>query len=175
MTPARLTDPFRSTSRAQRSDLSPLFGSEGRRRSDVVPSSDAVSGRMSRLRRRDTVPELALRRELHARGLRYRVDRAPVPAVRSRADLVFGPARVAVYVDGCFWHCCPQHRTAPKANAEFWAAKLEGNRRRDRETDHLLRAYGWESVRVWEHEEATHAADRVESILRSRTTKATRQ
>src|SRR5688500_10591231 len=88
-----------------------------------IPSSAAGSAQMSRLGQRDTVPELALRSELHHRGLRFRVDRRPVPEVRTRADIIFGPARVAVYVDGCFWHSCPQHGTKPKANAEFWSRK----------------------------------------------------
>src|SRR3954452_12887256 len=113
------------------------------RRRAMIPSSEAVSRQMSRLGRRDTAPELALRRELHARGLRYRVDRAPVLGVRSRADIVFGPAKVAVYVDGCFWHSCPLHATSPRANADFWAEKLARNRQRDRETDDLLRERGW--------------------------------
>jgi DNA mismatch endonuclease, patch repair protein len=121
---------------------------------------------MSRLGRRDTKPELALRSELHRRGLRFRVDRAPVPGLRSRADIVFGPARVAVYVDGCFWHSCPEHGTRPKANADWWERKLDRNQERDRETDRVLREHGWEVVRVWEHEDPVKAADRVEAALR---------
>jgi DNA mismatch endonuclease, patch repair protein len=132
------------------------------------PSSAAVSGQMSRLGQRDTGPEIALRSELHSRGLRFRVDKAPVQGVRSRADVVFGPDKVAVYVDGCFWHCCPQHGTMPKANAGFWERKLTRNRERDAETDRSLREHGWEVVRVWEHEEAVEAADRVEDVLRVR-------
>lgn len=122
---------------------------------------------MSRLGQRDTGPEIALRSELHRRGLRFRVDKAPVQGVRSRADVVFGPAKVAIYVDGCFWHCCPEHGTMPKANAEFWRHKLERNRQRDAETDRALRSHGWEVVRIWEHEGAGEAADRVEGVLRS--------
>jgi len=127
---------------------------------------------MSRLGRRDTAPELALRSELHRRGLRFRVDRAPVPGVRSRADVVLGPARVAVYVDGCFWHSCPEHGTKPKANAEFWDNKLRRNRERDAETDRLLSEHGWSVLRIWEHEDPVEAADRVESLVRSRLRKA---
>jgi DNA mismatch endonuclease (patch repair protein) len=126
---------------------------------------------MSRLGRRDTLPELALRSELHRRGLRFRVDRAPVRGVRSRADVVLGPARVAVYVDGCFWHSCPEHGTSPKANAEWWESKLQRNRERDAETDRLLREHGWEVVRIWEHEDPTEAADRVEQLVRARLTR----
>jgi DNA mismatch endonuclease (patch repair protein) len=123
---------------------------------------------MSRLGRRDTAPELALRSALHRRGLRFRVDRVPIRGMRTRADLVFGPSRVAVYVDGCFWHSCPEHATKPKANAEFWERKLRRNRERDAATDELLRESGWAVVRVWEHEEPIEAADRVESLVRSR-------
>lgn len=123
---------------------------------------------MSRLGRRDTAPELALRSELHRRGLRFRVDRSPVLGVRSRADIVFGPARVAVYVDGCFWHSCPEHATKPKANAEFWERKLKRNRERDAETNELLREREWAVLRIWEHEHPVESADRVEKLVVSR-------
>lgn len=123
---------------------------------------------MSRVGSRDTAPELILRSELHGRGLRYRVDRAPETDVRSRADLVFGPARVAVYVDGCFWHNCPEHGTSPKANADFWKQKLDRNRERDAETNRLLESRGWRVIRVWEHEDPVKAADCVEAAVRSR-------
>jgi DNA mismatch endonuclease (patch repair protein) len=123
---------------------------------------------MSKLGRRDTLPELAIRSELHRRGFRFRVDRAPVPGLRSRADIVFGPARVAVYVDGCFWHSCPEHGTRPKANAEWWERKLDRNQERDRETDRVLLEQGWEVVRIWEHEDPVAAADRVEAAVRDR-------
>lgn len=122
---------------------------------------------MSRQARRDTAPELALRRELHRRGLRYRVATRPVKGVRRSADVVFGPARVAVFVDGCFWHMCPEHATFPTNNAAWWRAKLEANRARDRETDALLEAQGWRVVRVWEHEDPLEAADRVHAALRA--------
>lgn len=134
----------------------------------MVPSSRQVSERMSRVVRRDTGPELALRKALHARGLRYRVDRVAVKGMRSRPDIVFGPARVAVYVDGCFWHGCPVHGTAPRANKAFWADKLDRNRRRDQATDEALRKAGWEPVRVWEHEPASEAAERVAAMVRHR-------
>jgi DNA mismatch endonuclease (patch repair protein) len=133
-----------------------------------APSSPAVSAQMSRLGRRDTAPELALRSELHRRGLRFRVDRAPVPGLRSRADLVFGPARVAVYVDGCFWHRCPQHRTEPKSNAEWWDRKLTRNQERDAETNRRLAEHDWAVVRIWEHEDPIEAADQVEGVVRAR-------
>ncbi len=123
---------------------------------------------MAKLGRRDTQPELAIRSELHRRGLRFRVDRPPLPGLRSRADIVFGPARVAVYVDGCFWHSCPEHGTRPKANAEWWEQKLKRNHERDAETDRTLRENGWEVVRIWEHEDPVEAADRITRVLRNR-------
>ncbi len=130
------------------------------------PQTDArTSARMSRQRRRDTAPEVALRRELHRRGLRFYVDRAPLPGVRRRADLVFPRRRVAVYVDGCFWHRCPLHATDPKNNAQWWADKLAANVQRDRDTDSGLTAAGWTVVRVWEHEDPIAAATRVEEAL----------
>jgi DNA mismatch endonuclease (patch repair protein) len=121
---------------------------------------------MSRQARRDTAPELALRRALHRRGLRYRVGIRPIPELRGSADVVFTAARVAVYVDGCFWHMCPRHGTMPANNAEWWKAKLEGNRARDRRTDELLERHGWRVVRVWEHEEPEEAAARVAALVR---------
>jgi DNA mismatch endonuclease (patch repair protein) len=121
---------------------------------------------MSRLGQRDTAPELALRSELHRRGLRFRVDRRPVPGVRTRADLVFPREKVAVYVDGCFWHGCPDHGTMPKANADFWGPKLARNQERDREINKALADEGWTVVRIWEHEDSVIAADRVEPVVR---------
>jgi DNA mismatch endonuclease, patch repair protein len=112
-------------------------------------------------RGRDTGPELALRRAVHARGLRYFVNRRPLKNVRRTADMVFPTARVAVFVDGCFWHGCPAHHTVAKINAEYWAAKVEGNRRRDAETDQTLLDQGWTVVRIWEHVAVDEACDLV--------------
>ena len=103
-------------------------------------------------RGRDTKPEIRLRKELHALGLRFRVSLRPVPEIRRTADVVFTRARIAVFIDGCFWHGCPDHHTVAKTNAEVWAAKVEGNRRRDRETNELLHERGWLVIRIWEHE-----------------------
>jgi DNA mismatch endonuclease (patch repair protein) len=108
---------------------------------------------MSVQRRVDTGPELALRRALHAFGLRYRVHTAPVPGLRRKADLVFRSARVAVFVDGCFWHGCPEHgRRQHLVNSWYWPGKIARNRQRDEDTDRALGAAGWLVVRVWEHE-----------------------
>lgn len=105
------------------------------------------SEQMARVRRTETAPELALRRALWRRGLRYRLH----PALPGTPDLAFMSARVAVFVDGCFWHGCPEHYTAPKANADFWSAKIEANRSRDARVDAQLIELGWRSVRLWEH------------------------
>lgn len=121
---------------------------------------------MARTGRRDTVAELRLRSELHRRGYRYRVDYPPLRGVRRRADIVFTRRRLAVFVDGCFWHGCTEHATWPKNNAAWWRAKLEDNRRRDRDTDRRLREAGWCVLRVWEHEDPAQAAERIASALR---------
>jgi DNA mismatch endonuclease (patch repair protein) len=124
---------------------------------------------MAKQARTGTLPELALRVELHRRGLRYRVNYAfPLPGLtRRRCDVAFTRRRVAVFVDGCFWHGCPVHATSPKANQAWWRAKLDGNVTRDQDTDSRLRACGWTVVRIWEHEDALEAADRVEHVVRS--------
>lgn len=135
----------------------------------VPPSPPASSGAARRVmqgnRRRDTRPELALRRALHARGYRYRVDRAPVASLRRRADMVFTRHRVAVFVDGCFWHGCPQHGTAPRTNTGYWSAKIARNVERDRDTDARLREAGWRVVRVWEHETTEGGVGKVLAAL----------
>lgn len=128
-------------------------------------SSAAARATMRANRARDTRPELALRRELHRRGLRYRVDFAPVRGLRCKADVVFTRARLAVFVDGCFWHSCPFHATRPTSNAEWWRAKLEANMARDRRNDRELAAAGWRVLRCWEHEPAIEVADRVQAAL----------
>lgn len=129
-------------------------------------SSAQVSLRMSMAKRRDTAPELALRRELHARGLRYRVA-YPVPGQRRRTiDVAFTRAKVAVFVDGCFWHGCPDHGTNPRSNSAWWRAKLAANQARDADTDRALRELGWTTVRIWEHEPPSRAAGQIEVIVR---------
>ncbi|MGH3979898.1 MAG: very short patch repair endonuclease [Pseudonocardiaceae bacterium] len=131
-------------------------------------SSEGARDRMSRQRQRDTGPELAVRQRVHAMGLRYRVD-APLPGLRRRADMLFSGARVAVFVDGCFWHGCPQHATTPKSNTDWWREKIAANVRRDHDTDATLRSSGWEIVRIWAHEPPDIAAARVASIVSTRT------
>lgn len=131
-----------------------------------APVDAATKARMSRQRRTGTAPELALRRELHRAGLRYYVDRPPIKGQRRRADVVFPRQRVAVYVDGCFWHRCPEHATDPKNNAQWWADKLAGNVARDRATDAILAEAGWRVVRVWEHEDPRAAAEQIVALIR---------
>jgi DNA mismatch endonuclease (patch repair protein) len=132
----------------------------------LVPSSAAVSARMSSFPRRDTAPEVALRRLLHARGLRYRVN-LPVPGLSRRTiDVAFPRAKIAVFVDGCYWHGCPDHGRVPNSNREWWTEKLRRNQLRDRATAEHLRDTGWEVVRFWEHQPPEQVADLVEQAVR---------
>ena len=128
-------------------------------------SSPAVRAVMQANRGRDTSPELAVRRLVHAAGLRYRVDSRPLPNLNRRADLVFTRAKVAVFVDGCYWHGCPEHGTTARTNAVYWVAKIDRNRERDRETDWLLGESGWAVVRAWEHEDPRAVAVRVANVV----------
>ncbi|MEV4522679.1 very short patch repair endonuclease [Micromonospora tulbaghiae] len=133
-------------------------------------SSPAVRSVMRANRSRDTRPEMALRSAVHALGLRYRVDRQPLAGLRRKADLVFAGPRVAVFVDGCFWHGCPEHYRPSTRNSEFWSSKIEGNRNRDAQTDEKLAAAGWTVIRVWEHEDTQQAASRIaQAVLAWRT------
>lgn len=120
---------------------------------------------MSNLARKHTAPEVALRRELHRRGHRYRLHQK-IPGNRRRTiDIVFRRYKVAVFVDGCFWHGCPVHLHQPKANAQWWAWKIAANRARDLDATRELEVQGWTVVRVWEHESPVEAADRVSAAL----------
>ena len=128
-------------------------------------SSPALSGRMSRLARRDTAPELAVRRELHRAGLRYRVV-YPVPGKPRRSiDIAFTRARLAVFIDGCFWHGCPEHGTAPSSNSDWWSTKLAANRSRDLDTTEHLQHHGWNVRRFWEHEDPAAVRAEVLQLL----------
>jgi len=129
-------------------------------------STPGVRSRMQVQRTRDTAPELAIRRRLHAMGLRFRVDHPLLKGLRRRADIVFGPAKVAVYVDGCFWHGCPIHgRPETRSNTQYWADKIIRNRARDTETDATLSNAGWLVIRVWEHEDPAVVALRVKDAV----------
>ena len=134
-----------------------------------MSAADAgVSARMRAQRERDTGIERAIRSRLHARGLRFRVHRRLLAGSRREADLVFPRARVAVFVDGCFWHGCPEHGTWPRNNESFWRGKIEGNVERDRDTDARLAEQGWTVLRVWEHEAADEAAERIAAAVSAR-------
>lgn len=124
-------------------------------------SSPAVEARMKRQRQRDTKAETAVRRELHARGLRFRVDSTLEPGLRTRGDIVWKTLRLVVFIDGCYWHGCPVHATRPKANATWWATKLDANIARDSRNNEALAQLGWRVLRFWEHEDPTDTADAI--------------
>lgn len=137
-------------------------------RREPVASSPAVYERMRRQRRRDTAPEMALRRAIYRRGLRYRLHLRLDPLERRTADVVFPKERVAVFVDGCFWHGCPDHgRSRNPVNGSYWLQKIERNRIRDADTTNKLRGAGWRVVRVWEHQEPEAAAESVEAAVKA--------
>ncbi|MFD9906755.1 very short patch repair endonuclease [Streptomyces sp. NPDC059063] len=123
---------------------------------------------MSRQASRDTAQEMAVRRLLHSRGLRYRVHVPVAGMPRRTMDITFGKLRIAVFLDGCFWHGCPEHATSPRANAHWWRSKLDRNMTRDRETTSHLRSEGWTVLRFWEHESAEEVADQVAAVVISR-------
>jgi DNA mismatch endonuclease (patch repair protein) len=128
-------------------------------------STPGVAARMSKQARAHTEPEVTLRKLLHAAGLRYRVN-LPVPGMKRRTmDVAFTKAKVAVFVDGCFWHSCPEHATYPAANKDWWAEKLAGNVARDVATTRHLEELGWQVIRVWEHEPMAEVALRVQAAL----------
>lgn len=125
------------------------------------PRDVATSARMKKQGQRDTRAELLIRRRLHALGFRFRVDRKPEPSMRTRGDLIFTRQRVVVFVDGCFWHACPQHRSVPRTNSAWWKEKLAANVMRDERATQQLQACGWTVVRIWEHENTEAAVDQI--------------
>jgi DNA mismatch endonuclease (patch repair protein) len=131
----------------------------------IQPSSLEASRRMAKVRQKGTGPEIALRRELYRRGLRYRIDFTVIKKPRRVADIAFPGLRIAIFVDGCFWHGCTAHATWPKQNAEFWLQKIEANRRRDADTNERLHSIGWTVLRFWEHELAPSAADAIANLV----------
>jgi DNA mismatch endonuclease (patch repair protein) len=134
---------------------------------DQFASTPVVRKRMQAIRATDTKPELAVRRLVHAMGLRYRTHIRPEPSLNRRADLVFTRARVAVFVDGCFWHGCPEHgRRRFGVNGWYWPDKIDRNVRRDAETTRLLTEAGWRVVRFWEHEDPVDVAAAVAEEVR---------
>lgn len=131
----------------------------------VQSSSPEASRRMAKVRQKGTSAEIALRRELYRRGLRYRVGFEMLKKPRRVADIAFPGLRIAIFVDGCFWHGCPEHATWPKQNAEFWLQKIEANRQRDADTNERLCRIGWTVLRFWEHEPAPSAADAIANLV----------
>lgn len=138
------------------------------------PPTDAVTRkRMQAQRRRDTRPEVLVRAELSKLGVRgYRIDKSPVPGLRRKADLVLTRAKLAVFVDGCFWHGCEVHSRDTRSNTKWWADKIAANKKRDAETNAALTAAGWTVMRVWEHEAPVDAARRIATVLQTRTPSA---
>lgn len=131
----------------------------------LLPSSPDASRRMAKVRQKGTDAEVALRREMYRIGLRYRIDYEVMRKPRRVADIAFPGRKIAIFVDGCFWHGCPEHATWPKQNAEFWREKIEANRRRDADTNDRLRSLGWMVLRFWSHESPSMAAKAVARVV----------
>ena len=138
--------------------------------SDKRPKASSAQAlrRMRGTRRTGTGCELALQAQLRALRRRFRLD-WPIPGTRRRIDIVFPRARVAVFVDGCFWHACPRHATWPKSNGKWWRGKIEANVQRDRNTDRHLKEDGWTVLRFWEHTNAIRAARKIDGVLKKQT------
>ena len=134
-----------------------------------MSSSIAATARMKAVRNRDTACEISVRVRLHRAGLRYRVDARPLPHKMFRADVVFRRARVAVFIDGCFWHGCPLHATMPRANANWWKEKLDANKARDARANDYLSNADWLALRFWEHEEPSAVASAIAQAVSERT------
>lgn len=126
---------------------------------------DHVRRRMANTHARDTTPEMTVRRLLHARGRRYRVNYRPIPSMRRTVDIAFTKARVAILIDGCFWHHCPTHYVEPRTRTGFWRAKIAANVERDCETNKVLREAGWTVLRFWEHEDPGEVVHAIELVL----------
>jgi len=131
----------------------------------IQASSPAASRRMTKVRQTGTKAEMALRTALHRLGLRYRVNYQVLKRPRRVADLAFTKLKIAVFVDGCFWHGCPEHASWPKSNSEFWQQKIEANRARDADTDAKLKEIDWTVIRIWEHECPEMAANAIKTII----------
>lgn len=138
------------------------------------PTTDpSVSRRMAATRGRDNLCEKTLRSLLHRMGLRYRTHCSLMPGTKRSVDITFSGARVAVFVDGCFWHGCPKHGTWPKRRADWWRQKIESNRRRDLDTNSRLALLGWKVVRIWEHDDPHTAAEMIKRLVLRRRSRGT--
>ncbi|MEU5363096.1 very short patch repair endonuclease [Streptomyces sp. NPDC005925] len=131
-------------------------------------SSAARRRNMQAIRSRDTKPEILIRRLVHAQGLRYRVSARPISDLRRTADMVFRPAKVAVFIDGCYWHGCPEHYVPPRTNPGYWSEKVLRNVQRDRDTDQRLKDAGWLALRFWEHEPSEICAQHIAATIAER-------
>lgn len=127
---------------------------------------------MQAIRSRDTQPEILIRRLVHAQGLRYRVSARPISDLRRTADMVFRPTKVAVFIDGCYWHGCPEHYVPPRTNSGYWSEKVLRNVQRDRDTDQRLKDAGWLALRFWEHEPSEMCAQRIVATITERLSSA---
>ena len=132
------------------------------------PSSQAARNRMVAQRRKDTEAELEVRRILYRKGLRYRVDYPVLKKPLRRGDIIFIGPKVAVFIDGCFWHGCPKHGTQSKSNVSFWKEKIKTNKERDKDTNKRLRKIGWKVIRAWEHEDPIKVAQQIEKEVHAR-------
>lgn len=168
--PTRVTAAVNRTSLGNMSDAAEWEAPEG-----SWASSAARRRNMQAIRSRDTKPEQMIRRLVHARGLRYRVAARPLPELRRTADLVFRPTKVAVFIDGCYWHGCPEHYKAPKVNPGYWSDKVARNVARDRDTDERLKEAGWLVLRFWEHEPSGLCVDEIAATVIARRAALARQ
>ena len=130
-----------------------------------IPADENISEQMRRMPTKNTDPEIKVRKSLYAKGLRYRLHRKDLPG---KPDIALGPAKVAVFVDGCYWHNCPEHGTLPKNNRKWWEEKFRKNRERDLRNDTKLIEMGWLPVHIWEHEDPNEAAARIKDLARER-------
>jgi DNA mismatch endonuclease (patch repair protein) len=131
----------------------------------MTNASATTRKRMQAMRQRDTDCEVLIRRALLARGLRYRVNCRVSKMNKAQPDIVFSTAKVAIFIDGCYWHACSLHGTAPKNNAKWWADKFQANRTRDARADSMLRSEGWKVIRVWEHEDPSDVVHRIVAAI----------
>lgn len=140
----------------------------GREHEGLTPPTPGRSSAFRQQRVKDTAPEIALRRALTKRGLRYRLHRRLLQGSIRTADIVFPGQKVVVDVRGCFWHACPEHGRRGTVNGDWWDRKLEANARRDRDTEERLADQGWRVIVVWEHEDADEAASRIAIVVTAR-------
>lgn len=136
--------------------------------SNPIPSSQAAINRMKAVRSKNTAPEKALQTALRSKGLNFQINVKPIKYLNRKADIVINAAKVAIFVDGCFWHGCPIHGTHSKANPEFWENKIAQNKSRDLDTNYELKKYGWKVIRIWEHEDPELVSKMIFGIIKRR-------